>query len=147
MKRCHLPASALVLVPTACGAGAKPALQAARLSTGRRLDAIAPRQAAESEAQRLVDSVVPARGAKPLARPPAGLRWPLRDARVGIPGDSVDRRRFWRSTVSVASVESLRPRGWGSPWTTSTGGGDDGDRSTDLTFAVRGFGGRSTGRL
>lgn len=131
MKRSLLPAGALVLVLTACGAGVRSAPRVTEV--GARLpsvDAIAVRRerAATRTADRLLREFVPPPGARRLRerpdRTPQLLRWP---AAHGPGGEVADAHRFWSVPkplrVVVAFVRARWPRGlerrarWGTAGT------------------------------
>jgi len=97
MKRLLLPASALVLVLTACGAGAKPAPRVAEV--GARLSSVkvvaARRErAAAREAMTLLREFVPPPEARRISQPRyyGGV---LRRSGPGPLGEAVDVHRFW----------------------------------------------------
>jgi hypothetical protein len=149
MKRIFFPASALVLVLVACGAAHASAPRLAHVAARQHTIAPHTKTAAIRKAAQLLDEYVPPHGAVRLQRAPTGYHQPS-DPGAGIFGKRVDRHRYWRVQASVQSIESsLQDRrlpGWGSGGTVSTGG-THGLLNTDATFAVPGFGGRSTGRL
>jgi hypothetical protein len=106
MKRWLLPASALVLVVTACGAGAKPAPRVT--AVGARtpsIHAVAAhrRRAAAREAKRLLREFVPPPGARPTSQPReyGGV---LRRSGPTSVGEVVDVHRFWRVHKPLPSV-------------------------------------------
>ena len=107
MKRLLLPASALVLVLTACGAGAKPAPRV--MEAGTRLvpsvRAIAARRerAAEREARTLVREFVPPPGARrdPARRDHGGI---LHRSGSAPLGEFVGAHRFWLVREPLADV-------------------------------------------
>ncbi len=135
---------------TACGAAPVSSPQVSDVATRQHPSAAHTKAAAAAEAQQLLDEYVPPRGAARLRSAPTG-RWLQRDPGAAIFGKRVARQRFWRVPESVAaiqaSIEGHRLRGWGSAGTTSTGGEHGGLLNTYATYAVPGFGGRSTGRL
>jgi hypothetical protein len=106
MKRWLLPASALVLVVIACGAGVKPAPRVteagARVPSVR---AIAARreQAAAAEAQRLLREFVPPPRAHRIPQPRnyAGV---LRQSGPGPLGETADAHRFWSVRTPLKRV-------------------------------------------
>jgi hypothetical protein len=118
MKRLLLPASALVLVVTACGAGAKPAPQATevgtRLPTVHALVATRER-AALREARTLEREFVPPPGARRdrARRDHGGI---LHQTGRGPFGETVAARRFWLVhkplTATIAFVKAHDPRGF-----------------------------------
>jgi hypothetical protein len=105
MKRFLLPASALVLVVTACGAGAKPAPRltevGARLTPN--VDTLARRRehAAAREAKRLVREFLPPPGARRISEPRSG---------TGPLGESVDVHRFWSVRQPLEGVIAFSAR-------------------------------------
>jgi hypothetical protein len=117
MKRVVLPASALVLVVTACGAGGKPA---PRLSTVEARSAsvhalvVQRKRAARTEARRLVDEFVPPPGSR-STREPRGYGGVLRRYGSAPLGETVDVHRFWSVRKPLAAVAAWvrthRPRG------------------------------------
>jgi len=118
MKRSLLPASALVLVVTACGAGAKPAprvtevrarVPSVRVLVGER------KRAAASEARRLLRRFVPPPGAL-SAHEPRGCGGVLRRTGPTPAGEVVDVHRFWSVrkplTAVAAFVRTHKPHGF-----------------------------------
>lgn len=106
MKRWLLPASALVLVVIACGAGAKPAPRVTEAGAQvPSVRAIAARraQAAAAQAQRLVREFVPPPGAHRIPEPRnyAGV---LRRSGPGPLGETVDAHRFWSARTPLKRV-------------------------------------------
>jgi hypothetical protein len=106
MKRLVLPATALVLVVTACGAGAKPAPQPAE--AGAQLPSVHElvaerRNAALREARRLVREFVPPPGARPdrAQRDHGGI---LRRSGPEPLGEDVGALRFWRVRKPLKAV-------------------------------------------
>ena len=118
MKRSLLPASALVLVVTACGAGAKPAPRVtevrARVPSVRVLVAERKRTAAR-EARRLLRRFVPPPGAR-SAHEPRGYGGVLRRTGPTPAGEVVDVHRFWSVrkplTAVAAFVRTHKPHGF-----------------------------------
>lgn len=119
MKRFLLPASALVLVVTACGAGAKPAprvTQASARQPSVRALAAERRRAALREARELGRAFVPLPGARrdPARRDHVGI---LRRGGREPVGEDVDAVRFWRVQKPLAAVVALvrahDPHGFG----------------------------------
>ena len=118
MKRWLLPASAVVLVVIACGAGVKPAPRVAEAGTGvTGVRAIAARreQAALREAKSLLREFVAPRAARRIRQPRhyAGV---LRRSGPQPIGEVVDVHRFWSvrkplKTV-IAFLRAHRPRGF-----------------------------------
>src|SRR5215467_12194572 len=98
MKRFLLPASALVLVVTACGAGTKPAPRVtevdARLMPNVHVLAARREHAAAREARRLLREFVPPPGARRISAP-ANYGGALRRSGAGPSGEAVDVHRFW----------------------------------------------------
>jgi hypothetical protein len=127
MKRLLLPASALVLVLTACGAGAKSAPRVAEVGAHvPSVHVIAARRerAAMREAHRLLREFVPPPGAHRIAEPRhyAGV---LRRSGPGPLGEAADAHRFWsvRRPLNVVTaflkahrLPGFEPSGtsWGS---------------------------------
>lgn len=120
MTRLLLPAGALVLVLTACGAGAKPAPQAtqARKRPPSVHVLVARRKAvARREAERLLRRFPQPAGAKDLRRPPAsgGV---LGRSGLSAAAEQVDVHRFWSVDEPLkhvaAFVRAHRPRGFAS---------------------------------
>jgi hypothetical protein len=117
MKRLLLPASALVLVLTACGAGAKPAPRVAEVGAhvpSVRVIAAQRELAATRAARRLLREFVPPPGARP-ARQPREFAGVLRQWGGGPAGEVVDVHRFWQVHKSLGTVatfvRALRVRG------------------------------------
>jgi hypothetical protein len=109
MKRLLLPVSALVLVLTACGAGAKPAPRVAEVGAhvpSVKVIAAQRERAATHEAQRLLREFVPPPGARP-ARQPREHAGVLRQWGPGPVGEVVDVHRFWRVHKSLGTVANF----------------------------------------
>lgn len=109
MKRLLLPASALVLVVTACGAGAKPAPRVTELSARvRSVRALVAqrKRAAAREARRLVHEFVPPPGAR-RAREPKNYGGVLRRPGETPVGEVVDIHRFWSVQKPLRSVAAF----------------------------------------
>jgi hypothetical protein len=117
MKRVVLPASALVLVVTACGAGAKPAPRLSAVE-GRPPSVhtlvVQRKRSALSEARRMARAFVPPAGAR-STREPRGYGGVLRRYGSAPLGEIVDVHRFWRVRKPLAAVAAFvrthRPRG------------------------------------
>jgi hypothetical protein len=117
MKRWLLPASALVLVVTACGAGAKPAPRVTEVRARvPSVHVIATRRkcAATRSAHRLLREFVPPPGARPT-RQPREHGGVLRGSGWSPIGEVVGVHRFWRVHKSLSAVgtyvRTLRIRG------------------------------------
>ena len=126
MKRLLLPASALVLVVTACGAGAKPAPRvtevAARLSPNVHEIATRREHAAAREAKRLLREFLPPPGAQRI-REPRDYGGVLRRSGGGPLGEAVDVHHFWSVRKPLRAVAAFlrthRPDGFegsGATW-------------------------------
>ena len=107
MKRLLLPAGALVLVLTACGAGAKPAPRVTQVAT--RVPSVHEivtrrKRLAAAEAKRLLREFVPPPGARSVREPRTAYLGVLRQAGGGFLGETVDRYRFWTVRRSLAAV-------------------------------------------
>jgi hypothetical protein len=106
MKRLLLPASALVLVVTACGAGAKPAPRVTEVGarvSGVRVVAARRERAAAREALRLLREFVPPPGARRISQPRhyGGV---LRRSGPGPLGEDVAVHRFWSVRKPLKAV-------------------------------------------
>lgn len=119
MKRHVLPATALVLVVTACGAGAKPAprLSEAGAHVPRVHALVAERKrAALREARVMEREFAPPPGAHSI-RGPRGYGGVLRRYGTGPVGEVVDVHRFWSVHKPLAAVAAFvrthRPSGFG----------------------------------
>jgi hypothetical protein len=140
MKRSLLPASALVLVVTACGAGAKPAPRAtvvrARVPSVRVLVAEHKRAAAR-EARRVLRRFVPPPGAR-SAHEPRGYGGVLRRTGPTPAGEVVDVHRFWSVrkplTAVAAFLRTHKPHGFGGG---SAGHGPSVPRYVTWSFSTR----------
>ena len=127
MKRWLLPASALVLVVIACGAGVEPAPQVteagARVPSTQAI-AAGRKHAAAAEARRLLRELVPPPGARATGQP-HGYAGVLSRSGPAPLGEYVDAHRFWSvreplKTV-IAFLRTHRVRGFrpsGSSWGT-----------------------------
>jgi hypothetical protein len=109
MKRLLLPASALVLVLTACGAGAKTAPRVAEVGAhvpSVRVIAARRERAALREAQRLLGEFVPPPRARPISQPRhyGGV---LRQSGPAPLGETVDAHRFWRVRRPLRAVTAF----------------------------------------
>lgn len=117
MKRVILPASALVLVVTACGAGAKPAPRLSAVEARQpsvHALAVQRKRAALGEARRMVREFAPPAGAR-ATREPRGYGGVLRRYGPAPLGEIVDVHRFWSVRKPLAAVAAFvrthRPRG------------------------------------
>jgi hypothetical protein len=119
MKRSLLPATALVLVVTACGAGEKPAPQATEaVARVPSISVVVARRKEEArrEARQLVREFAPPPGSHAIrqAREYGGV---LRRYGAGPAGELVDVHRFWSVRKPLAAVaafvKSHRPPGAG----------------------------------
>lgn len=126
MKRFLLPASALVLVVTACGAGAKPAPRVTQVSARLRPSvhalAIRRKHAAALEAKRLLREFQPPPGAR-RTREPEHYGRILRRSGSRPLGETVEAHRLWSVTKPFKSVVAFlrthRPPGFepsGASW-------------------------------
>jgi hypothetical protein len=128
MKRLLLPASALVLVVTACGAGAKPAPRVTELEARLlpNVHGLAERRAhaAAREAKKLLREFRPPPGAHRIGEP-RNYGGVMRRSGPGPLGETVEVHRFWSvrepQKVVVAFLRAHRLRGfehssatWGS---------------------------------
>jgi hypothetical protein len=120
MKRWLLPASALVLVVTACGAGAKPAPRVTEVGarvTSVRVIAARRERAARREARAILRRFVPPTGARRSSEPRhyAGV---LRRSGPGPLGETAGVHRFWSVRkplkVVIAFLRAHRPHGFAS---------------------------------
>jgi len=151
MKRFLLPASALVLVVTACGAGAKPAPRvteaAARLPSVHAI-VVQRKRTARREVKQLLREFVPPPGARPVRESRRAYGGVLRQTGWGFLGETVDAYRFWRVRSSLAAViayvKAHAPHGGesegstvssqnGPPWTARTLAWPDRHPSRSLT--------------
>lgn len=107
MKRFLLPASALVLVVTACGAGSRSAPRvtqvAARLPSVHAI-VVQRKRAARREAKQLLREFVPPPGARSVRESRRAYGGVLRETGWGFLGETVDAYRFWRVRSSLAAV-------------------------------------------
>jgi hypothetical protein len=110
MKRFLLPASALVLVVTACGAGTTPAPRVtevdARLMPNVHALAMQRERAATREARRLLREFRPPPGAQRISAP-ANYGGALRQSGAGPSGEAVDVHRFWSVHEPLKSVTAF----------------------------------------
>ena len=109
MKRFLLPASALVLVVTACGAGAKPAPRVTLAGAHvPRVSVVAARRKedASREARLLLREFVPPPGAR-ATREPRGYGGVLRRYGSAPLGEIVDVHRFWSVRKPLAAVAAF----------------------------------------
>lgn len=120
MKRVVLPASALVLVVTACGAGAKPAprlTEAGARTTSVHALVVERKRAALRDARALERAFTPPAGAR-STRQPRGYGGVLRRYGPAPLGEIVDVHRFWSVPKPLATVagfvRSHRPQGFRS---------------------------------
>jgi hypothetical protein len=124
MKRWLLPASALVLVVTACGAGAKSAPRVMEVGArvpGVQVIAARREQAAAREATRVIRGFVAPPGAHQIRKPRYGEV--LHESGAGPVGESVSIRRFWsvrkRLKTVIAFLRAHRLQGFepsGATW-------------------------------
>jgi hypothetical protein len=120
MMRALLPASALVLVVTACGAGTTPAPRVTQ--TAARVPSVAVvaaqrKEAARREAGQVLRVFAPPPGARPTAEP-QGYGGVFRWSGQKPLGEVVDVHRFWSVQKPLAAVavfvRTHRPRGFTS---------------------------------
>jgi hypothetical protein len=149
MKRLLLPASALVLVVTACGAGAKPAPRVtearARQPSVHSL-VVRRKAAARREATKLLREFVPPPGAR-STREPRGYGGIFTQSGPAPLAEVFDAHRFWRVPESLDAVmrfvRAHRPHGltgWGSSY------GQD-PRNVSQAFASPGTGAPQPSRI
>jgi hypothetical protein len=119
MKRFLLPASALVLVVTACGAGSRSAPRVTQVAAplpSVHTVVVQRKRAARREAKQLLHEFVPPPGARSVRESRRAYGGILRQTGWGFLGETVDAYRFWRvrrtSLAGVmAYVKGHAPRG------------------------------------